>query len=141
MKSALLLTAMLSGLCAEVMAAPIGDLSYENRSPPPIAGDLHFNAGSPDDALAFLEEYRPEEYPQVLVTTDFNQAMYADDQPAIDIEQASGYLGVPEPPPAVLILSGLTGFGFFALGRRVRWKRRRSRRRTVVYGRPLTAKR
>ena len=136
MKSALLLTAMLSGLCAEVMAAPIGDLSYENRPSPPIAGDLHFNAGSIDDAVAF-----PDEYPQVLITTDFDQASDADDQPPIDVDQASGYLGVPEPPPLVLILSGLTGFGFLALGRRARWKRRRSRRRTVVYGRPLTAKR
>jgi hypothetical protein len=135
MKSALLLIAMLSGLCAEVMAAPIGDLNYENRPPPAIAGDLHFNAGSLDDAVAF-----PDEYPQVLVTTDFDQAIDADEL-TIDQNGASGYLGVPEPPPSVLILSGLTGLGFFAMGRRARWKRRRSRRRTVVHMRALTAKR
>ena len=136
MKSALLLTAMLSGLCAEVMATPIGDLNYENRLPPAIAGDLHFNAGSIDDAVAF-----PDEYPQVLITSDFDQASDADDQPPIDVDEASGYLGVPEPPPSVLILSGLTGFGFLALGRRARRKRLRACRRLVFRVRALTAKR
>jgi len=38
---------------------------------------------------------------------------------------------VPEPPPLVLILTGLTALGFIALGRRVRWRRRRSRRRFI----------
>ena len=140
MKSALLLPAMLSGLCAEVMAAPIGDLNYENRSPPPIAEDLHFNAGPIDEAVALLDEYRQDEYPQVLVTTDFDQASDAD-QPPIDVNAASGYLGVPEPPPLVLILSGLTCLGFLALGRRARRKRRRACRRLVFRVRALTAKR
>jgi hypothetical protein len=105
---------------------------------PFIERDLHFNAGPVDDAEPF-----PDEYAQLqLVTTDFGQPIDPDaDEFALNENQASGYLGIPEPPPFALILSGLVSLGFFALGRRVRWKRRQLRRRTVVRMRTITAER
>jgi len=133
MKSALLLTAMLSGLCAEAVASPIAHIDYENRATPVMEPDLRFNAESLDEAL-------PEEDPQELITTDFDPAI-DDDQFALVENQSSGSIGVPEPPPVTLILAGLSFFGVFALWRRARWERRRSRRRTVVQMRSITAER
>jgi len=134
MKSVLLLTAMLSGLCAEVLAFPIAHMS-KNRAAPVIKPDLDFSAGSPDGAF-------PNGGPDELVTTDieFDQAIDPE-QFATAENQASGSFGVPEPPPAALILIGLSSLGIFALWRRARWKRRQTRRRTVVRIRALTAER
>jgi hypothetical protein len=142
MKSAFLLTAILSGLCAEVMASPIGDIDYDNQTAPMIEPDLHVNAES-------LEEVFPnvvpdpdaiEADPRGLVATDFDPVI-DESQFALDLNQSSGHLGVPEPPPATLILMGLASLAFFALGRRARWKRRRLRRRVVVRMRAIMAER
>jgi hypothetical protein len=132
MKSAFLLTAMLSGLCAEVVASSIGNIHYEIPAPPFVERDLHFNAGPGDEAF-------PDEYPQQLVTTDFDQAINHGEDFAMDGN--SGYLGVPEPPPFLLMLFGLNSLGFFALGRRARRIRRWIRRRNVVRMRAITAER
>jgi hypothetical protein len=129
MKSALLFTAMLSGLCAEVMASPFGSFNYQPPAAPLIERDLQFNADSVDEAFT-------DDYQQELVTTDFDPSI--DDDP-IDDHQASGPLGVPEPPPVMLVLSGLISLGFFALGRRAGRKRHRTRRRTGARIRAITA--
>jgi hypothetical protein len=136
MKSAFLLTAMLSGLCAEVMASPIGDIDYDNPTAVRIEPDLHISAESP--AEAFPDAADDDQWE--LVTTDLDVAI---DQGhfALDKNQASGSLGVPEPPSVTLILMGLTSLGFFALGRLARWKRRQLRRRVVVRMRAITAER
>jgi hypothetical protein len=135
MKFAFLLTAILSGLCAEVMASPIGDIDYDNRPAPTIEPDLHLNAESLDEAFP---DVVPD--PRELVTTNFDPAIEEGHFP-LDVNQSTGYLGVPEPPPATLILMGLTSLAFFALGRRARRKRRRLRRRLVVRMRAIMAER
>jgi hypothetical protein len=141
MKFAFLLTAILSGLCAEVMASPIGDIDFDNRPAPMIEPDLHLNAESLDEALAdVVPDPDVDADPQELVTTNFDPAI-DEGHFALDVNQSTGYLGVPEPPPATLILMGLTSFVFFALGRRARRKRRRLRRRLVVRMRAITAER
>jgi hypothetical protein len=137
MKSAFLLTAMLSGLCAEVMASPISNLNYESRTAPVIERDLHFNAESTDEPFPDLF---PDQTWQELVTTDFDQTI-DEDRFAADESESSAPFGVPEPPPSVLMLVGLSSIGIFALGRRARWKRRHLRRRAVVRMRQIMAER
>jgi hypothetical protein len=134
MKFALLLTAVLSGLCAEVMAFPIIHIG-KNQTNPVIKPDLDFNAASPGGAF-------PNENPAELVATDieFDQAIDQAQFAAAE-QQATGSFGVPEPPPATLIVIGLSSLGVFALWRRARWKRRQTRRRTVVRMRAIMAER
>ena len=130
MKSAFLLTAMLSGLCAEVMASPLDNIAWDNSAAPVIEPDLRFIAASPDEA-------DPGYDPQELVTTDFDQNAIDEDQFALGADQVSGSVGVPEPPPVALILVGLSFLGGFALWRRTRWERLRRRRRTAVQMRAI----
>ena len=141
MKSALLLTAMLSGLWAEVMASPVSHMS-RNRTTPVIQPDLHFNADwldevSPDQA--FLDQ-DADQAEAVTTGIELDEAI-APQQIAINGNDASGSLRVPEPPPVTLITIGLSFFAVVALWRQARRQRRRLRRRTVVRMRAITAER
>jgi|ERR1035438_1283986 hypothetical protein len=141
MKSALLLTAMFSGLCAEVMASPVSHMSH-NRTTPVIQPDLHFNADwldevSPDQA--FLDQ-DADQAEAVTTGIELDEAI-APQQIAINGNDASGSLRVPEPPPVTLITIGLSFFAVVALWRQARRQRRRLRRRTVVRMRAITAER
>jgi hypothetical protein len=136
MKSAFLLTAILSGLCAEVMASPIGDIGYEIQTAPISEPDLRVNAESLDEGFP---DALPEMDLEQQIPTDFDPVI-GEGQFVLDDNQAAGSLGVPEPPPVTLILMGLTSLGFYALGRRARRKRRQLRR-VVVRMRAITAER
>jgi len=128
MKSALLLTAILSGLCAEVMASPVSHMSHD-RSTPVIQPDLHFNADSLDGALTTgIELDETLAPPQIAINGNSGN-------------DTSGSLRVPEPPPVTLITIGMSLFALVALWRQARRQRRRIRRRTVVHMRAITAER
>ena len=120
MKFTVLLIAVLSGLCAEAMAAPIGsierDLAFYSASAPeplfeddddPDPWDLNFNAPISDEEFAIGSNGSPSGFPKPLSLT----------------------------PLAV----GLSGLGIFALFRRTTKKRRSSRRRRVVRIRAIIA--
>jgi hypothetical protein len=137
MKSAFLLTAMLSGLCAGAMASPISNMT-RNRTTPVIQPDLHFNTGSLEKVS--VDETLLDEDQAELVTTaiEFEQAI-APQQLALDGNQPSGPRGVPEPPPGELIVIGLSLLGIIAIWRWAHRYRRRARRRHVVRMREITA--
>ena len=129
MKSALLLTAILSGLCAEVMASPITNMS-KNRTIPVIQPDLDFNAGSLEK-ISLDETLIDEDQAGLVITTgiEFEEAIgprqFAPQYFAIEANRPSGPRGVPEPPPGALIVIGLGFLGTIALWRRAHRHRRR----------------
>jgi hypothetical protein len=126
---AVLLTAMLSGLCAAVMASPLNWLTdYLPDSPafddpfttPIIEQDLDFYYASFRDAF---------------VAGDQNEA----NSSVIDVNQTSDSLRLPEEPPWQIIAAGLGCLGILVLlGREHRRLERRTRRRRVRI-RPITA--
>jgi hypothetical protein len=126
MKSAVLLTAILSGLCAEVMAAPISDI----RTVPPasesfvIEPDLDFNTALVDEALSDADQ-------DIVTTGIVVDEEIGEEEFAVGANEPSGSLRVPEPPPFTTIAVGLACLGSLALYRLSRKERRRARRRTV----------
>jgi hypothetical protein len=133
MKSAVLLIAMLSGLCAEAVAAPIGSAGHQTAPAAPddvfthpvIERDLSFHGASAREAL-FADEDDPDPW-------DLNfDTLISDEEFAIAGSAGSGSLWVPTPPPFTTIAVGLSCPGIFALFRRIRKKKRSLRRRRVV---------
>jgi hypothetical protein len=161
MKLAVLLSALLLGLSAQVEAAAGKAIESAPASfEPALTGpDLDFNLQSVNDALLDTEEDEPE-----LIATSIDSAnidlaamdvtgvdltdvslaeVIADDTPADEIAFASEALlvagqhpsasrRVPEPPPAALAAIGLGLLGLVALGRRIRGRKRHARRRRVL---------
>ena len=101
---------MLSGLCAEAMAAPIRTLR-----PVHIALDDAFTAPVIRTGSRFLAasagevdpDYDPTGARSLLATTRTSQSSTTSTNCASDADRASGSLGVPEPPPLALIVVGL----------------------------------
>jgi hypothetical protein len=126
MKSVALLTAILSGLCAEAMAAPISDI----RTVPPalesivIEWDLDFNSALIDEVL------RDEDQPEV-VTTGLVIDEDIGEEFATEGSEPSGSLRVPEPPPLTTLAIGLGCLGLIVLCRQSHRERRRALRRTI----------
>jgi hypothetical protein len=123
MKFAVLLTAMLSGLCAEAMAAaPIRSVAENiNRAIPGrsvIARDTGFSAASDE-----------------LWSADYNSDADDDVQ---DLDTADP-LSVPEPPPMATIAIGMTFF-LTALYHRT-WREARIARRRSFQRRAIIAER
>jgi hypothetical protein len=137
MKSAALLTAILSGLCAEAMAAPISDI----RTVPPaledtvIEPDLGFNFALLDEAL------RDEDQSEIVTTGIVVDEEIDEREFTVNVNEPSGSLRVPEPPPLTTIAVGLGSLGFLALYRQSRRERRRAARRTIQYRAIITAER
>jgi hypothetical protein len=137
MKSAVLLTAILSGLCAEAMAAPISDI----RTVPPalesivIEPDLDFSAALVDATL------RDEDQSEVVTAGLVIDEEIGEEEFSIGETEPSGPLRVSEPPPFGMMAAGLGCFGFIALYRRGRKERRRVHRRPMVQIRAIIAER
>jgi hypothetical protein len=118
MKSAVLLTAMLSGLCAEVMAAPIDIPSSQSA------------LADPDDVLTHTSviprdlDFHASSAPESLFEDD-------DEEEAIG-GNGSGFLTAHQPPLLTMIGAGLSCLGIFVLCRRRATRKRRSRRRRRV---------
>jgi hypothetical protein len=127
MKFAVLLTALLSGLCAEAMAAPIDNIRTvpSTLETTVIESDLDFNSALVDDAL------RDEDQPEVVTTGLVIDQEIGEEEFSVGENEPSGPLRVPEPPPFTMIAVGLGGLGFLSLYRLSRKERRRTRRRTV----------
>jgi hypothetical protein len=127
MKSAVLLTAILSGLCAEAMAAPISSVrpvptALDNIV---IKPDLDFNSTLLDDTL------RDDDQLEVVTAGLVIDEEIGEEEVSIGENEPSGPLRVPEPPPFTTIAAGLGCLGLFALYRLSRKEKRRARRRTV----------
>jgi len=127
MKFAALLTAILSGLCAEVMAAPIGNIRTVVPAPESaiIDQDLDFYGAFVDDAL------RDEDQPEVVTTGIVVDEEIGEEEFAVGADEPPGPLRVPEPPPLTTIALGLGAIGLLTLYRLRRKEKRRARRRTV----------
>jgi hypothetical protein len=127
MKFAVLLTALLSGLCAEAMAAPIDNI----RTVPSaleitvIEPDLGFNAALVDEAL------RGDDQPEIVTTSVVIDEEIGEEEFSVGENEPSGPLRVPEPPPLGMIAVGLGCLGCLALYRMSPKERRHARRRTL----------
>jgi hypothetical protein len=126
MKSVVLLTAILSGLCAEAMAAPIGNIrtvpnALESTA---IESDLDFNSALIDEAL------RDEDEPGVVTTGNVTDEDIGEEEFSAAENEPSGSLRVPEPPPFTTVAVGLGCLGFLALCRQSHRESRRACRRT-----------
>jgi hypothetical protein len=127
MKSVVLLIAILSGLCAEAMAAPIGDIRTVPNALESIVieSDLDFNSALIDEVL------RDEDQPEVVTTgLVIDEDIGEEEFPAAENE-ASGSLQVPEPPPFTTVAVGLGCLSFLVLCRQSHRESRRARRRTL----------
>jgi hypothetical protein len=113
MKFTVLLIAVLSGLCAEAMAARIGV----------IERDLAYYSPLPQESL-FEDDDDPDPW-----DLNFDVAIGYEES-AIGTNGSSP--GLPEPPPFTTIAVGMSCLGIFILYRRIRRKRRSARRRRVV---------
>jgi hypothetical protein len=127
MKPAVLLTVLLSGLCAEAMAAPISNIrglpnTLENTA---IEPDLGFNVALVDEAL------RDEDQPEVVTTGLVIDEEIGEEEFSVGENEPSGPLRVPEPPTLTMIAAALGCLGCLALYRLNPRERRRARRRTV----------
>jgi hypothetical protein len=141
MKFAVLVTAMLSGLCAEAMAAPIDIPSSQSALADPddvltntsvIERDLAFHAGSAPESLFDGDE-----------DTDpwnLNFEVAVSDEASATSGNGSGFLRVDEPPFLTTIGAGLSCLGIFVLCRRRTARKKSSkRRRRVVRMRAIIA--
>jgi len=142
MKSVVLLTAMLSGLCAEVMAAPIDVPSSPSALADPddifthsiIERDLAFHAASAPESL-FDDDEDTDGW-------DLNfEVAVSDEESATSGNGSSGSFRAPEPPLFAAVAAAASCLGIFALCRRTRGKRRSLRRRRVVRMRAIMAER
>jgi hypothetical protein len=140
MKSAILLTAMLSGLCAEAMAVPIRpDIRSASIAFDEHALDIPFTIKRDVDfSVAYIAaEFPPEDWElnqPALITTDLNSGESIGetlDANAADGTGASDSLRAPEPPPFGTILIGFACLLGFALSRQ-RKQRRRVRRHATA---------
>jgi hypothetical protein len=136
MKFAVLLTAMLSGLCAEAMAAPIANIrtDFTALDSTFIEPDLDFNTAFLDEAL------RDEDQPEVVTTGIVVDDEIGEDELAFDRNESSASLRVPEPPPFTMVAIGLGCLGLLALYRQS-WKQGRCARRRTVQIRAIIAER
>jgi hypothetical protein len=144
MKSAVLLTAMLSGLCAEAMAAPIDIPSSQSALADSddvlthtsvIERDLDFHAASAPESL-----FEDDDEEEDTAPWDLNlEAAVSDEEFAIG-GNGSGFLTVSGPPLLTTIGAGLSCLGIIVLCRRRTTRKRRSkRRRRVVQMRAIIA--
>jgi hypothetical protein len=134
MKSAVLIAAMLSGLCAEAVAAPMGEqprpvpAALEDIfTRPTIERDLGFLAGSGGETLR--DEDRPELIANLIANDLGSGEAIGQDEFVIDEERASRSLGTPGAPLLAAIALGLSCLGIFAFCCQSRRERRRSGRR------------
>ena len=126
MKSVVLLIAILSGLCAEAMAAPIGNIRTVPNALESIVieSDLDFNSALIDEAL------RDEDQPEVVTTGLAIDEDIAEEELSAAENEASGSLRGPEPPPFTTVAIGLGCLSLLALCLQSRRESRRARRRT-----------
>jgi hypothetical protein len=130
MKIAVLLTAMLSGLCAEAMAVPFGILTSQadrdDAFTHPVT-ERHFSLNSLSAPEALFED---EDDPD---PGDLNfESAIGNYELAIDGNGSFLFRHAPEPPPLTMMAVGLSCIGIFALCRRIMKKKRSVRRRKVV---------
>jgi hypothetical protein len=126
MKSVVLLIAILSGLSAEAMAAPIGDIRTVPNALESIAieSDLDFNSALIDEAL------QDEDQSEVVAAAPAIDEDTGEEEFSAVENEASGSLRVPEPPPFTTIAIGLGCLSLLALCLQGRRESRRARRRT-----------
>jgi hypothetical protein len=114
-----LLIAVLSGLLAEAMAAPIGI----------IERDLAFYGASASEPLFEDDDPDPWDRNFDVAIGDEEFAMSANGSPS----------DPPKPLPLTPVAVGMSCLGIFTLFRRIRKRRRSSRRRRVVRMRAIIA--
>jgi hypothetical protein len=149
------LSAVLLGLSSQGEAARVGkavEFPAASLETALTGSDLDFDLQSVNDTLLDLDEEQPELIATAIdsanidfTNIDFDlvdvsdDGLTASDNAAVvpeallvDRQQSPGLRRVPEPPPAALAAIGLGFLGFFALGRRIREKKRGTRRRRVL---------
>jgi hypothetical protein len=128
--NAVVLPAMLLGLCAEVMASPLNWL-LDNYRPDSTAFDDPFVAPVIEQDLDFYYSSVHDAF----VAGDQNQANAS----VIDVNETSDSLRLPDGPPLPIIAAGLGCIGILVFVRREQRKVKRKARRRRLGIRPITA--